>query len=209
MSEVQTLKHVLDRLRCFPHPTQSCRPIHTQTVAKTLHTGKGLLRTYCRLAKENGVKLEVECFSTGGYWAVRKIREGRFYNAKTGKFEEEKGLLPDPIWIELLFGWTGQGWAPPTPRALNYMVDHLPPDANYHVSCLGPEAHWPMITHAIALGGNIRTGMEDCPYLDNNGTLARSNAELIEKAVKISRAMGREIATPDEARKIIGLPQPR
>jgi 3-keto-5-aminohexanoate cleavage enzyme len=69
---------------------------------------------------------------------------------------------------------------------------------------LDPEAYWPLITHAIALGGHVRIGFEDCPYLEP-GTLATSNAELVEKAVKIARSMGREIASPDEAREIIGL----
>lgn len=162
------------------------------------------LREYARLARDNGVKLEIECFSTGGYWAVSKIREGNFFN-KDGVFEHEEGLLPDPLWIEILFGWTGQGWAPPTPRALTYMVDYMPPRSNYHVSCLGPKSHWSLLTHAIAMGGHVRVGMEDCPYLDEKGTLAKTNAELVEKAVSIARAMGREIASPDEARQIIGL----
>ena len=161
------------------------------------------LREYARLANKYNVKLEVECFSPGGYWAISKIREGKFFN-DDGTYEEEKGLLPEPLWIELLFGWTGQGWMPPTARALNFMVDHLPPRANYHVSCLDPEAYWPLITHTIALGGHVRIGFEDCPYLEP-GTLATSNAELVEKAVKIARSMGREIASPDEAREIIGL----
>jgi len=161
------------------------------------------LRAYCRLANECNVKLEVECFTTGGYWAAGKIREGKFFN-DDGEYEEEYGLLPDPLWIELLFGWTGQGWTPPTVRALNFMVDHLPPRANYHVSCLNAEVYWQMMAHAIALGGHVRIGFEDCPFIEP-GVYAKSNAELVEKAVNISRAMGREIATPDEARKIIGL----
>lgn len=164
------------------------------------------LRMYSRLSKENNVKMEIECFTTGGFWAVSKIREGNFFT-EDGKFEREEGLLPDPLWIEILFDWTGQGWVPPTARALSYMVDHLPPRSNYHVSCLGPKNHWKMIAHSIAMGGHVRVGMEDNPYLDENGTTyAKSNAELVERTVRIAREIGREIASPDEARKIIGLP---
>lgn len=162
------------------------------------------LREFARLARDNGVKLEIECFTSGGYWAISKLREGDFFNDDGTRVREE-GLLPDPLWLELLLGWTGQGWTPKTSRALNYMVDYLPPRCNYHVSCFGPENYWPMLTHAIALGGNVRVGMEDCPYLDERGTLSTSNAQLVEKAVNIARAMGREIASPDEAREIIGL----
>ena len=161
------------------------------------------LRLYSRLASENGVKLEVECFHTGAYWAVQKIRDGKFWT-DDGKYEEEMGLLPDPLWIELLVGWPGQSWTPPTPRTLDFLVDHLPPRANYHVSCMDAEAYWPFMTHVMALGGNVRIGMEDCPYIEP-GVYAKSNAELVEKAVGIARAMGREIASPEEARKVIGL----
>jgi len=161
------------------------------------------IRQYCRLANECGVKLEVECFTPGGYWAVSKIREGKFFD-DDGTYVEEPNLLPDPLWIEILFGWTGQGWMPPTSRGVNFMVDHMPPRANYTVSCLNPEAYWPLMTHVIALGGHIRIGYEDCPFIEP-GKYATSNAQLVEKAVNISRAMGREIASPDEAREIIGL----
>ena len=66
------------------------------------------------------------------------------------------------------------------------------------------DAYWPFITHAIALGGNVRIGMEDCPFLQP-GVYAKTNADLIDKAVGIARSMGREIASPDEARETIGL----
>jgi 3-keto-5-aminohexanoate cleavage enzyme len=161
------------------------------------------LRAYARLARDNGVKLEIECFGTGGYWAIGKIREGNFFNEE-GEFEHEEGLLPDPLWIEILFGWTGQGWAPPTSKSLDHMLDYLPPRSNYHVSCLGFEGYWPFMAQVIAKGGNIRIGMEDCPYMED-GSLAKTNAQLIDKAVSIAREIGREIASPDEARKTIGL----
>jgi 3-keto-5-aminohexanoate cleavage enzyme len=65
--------------------------------------------------------------------------------------------------------------------------------------------HWKLLALAIGLGGHVRVGWEDYPYLPN-GKAARSNAELVEVAVTMARAIGREIATPDEARAIIGLP---
>jgi len=57
---------------------------------------------------------------------------------------------------------------------------------------------------AIGLGGHIRVGYEDNPYL-SPGELADSNARLVEKAVKLATLLGREVATPEEARDIIGL----
>ena len=85
------------------------------------------------------------------------------------------------------------------------MVDNLPPRANWNMSCMDPAVYWPLVTHVIALGGHVRVGMEDCPYLED-GTLATTNAVLVEKAVRIAREVGREITSPEEAREIIGLP---
>ena len=58
------------------------------------------------------------------------------------------------------------------------------------------------LTVAIILGGHVRVGMEDNPFLQD-GEYARSNAELVDKIVRISRELGREIASPDEARSLI------
>ncbi|MCY3657751.1 MAG: 3-keto-5-aminohexanoate cleavage protein, partial [Caldilineaceae bacterium] len=61
------------------------------------------LREYARLAIEYGVKLEIECFSTGAFWAIRKMREGSFWT-DDGVRELEPGLMPDPLWATLFFG---------------------------------------------------------------------------------------------------------
>ena len=59
-------------------------------------------------------------------------------------------------------------------------------------------------TLAIMMGGHVRAGLEDNIFVEK-GVLAKSNAELVEKVVRIARELGREIATPDEARSILGL----
>jgi 3-keto-5-aminohexanoate cleavage enzyme len=69
---------------------------------------------------------------------------------------------------------------------------------------MDPKTHWQSLSWAICLGGHVRVGWEDNPYL-RDGELADSNARLVEKIVRISRDLGRDIATPDEARKIIGI----
>ena len=93
---------------------------------------------------------------------------------------------------------------PPTPKALMFMADNLPNDFKYSVSVMEPASHWRVLATSILMGGHVRVGMEDNPYLDD-GNLARSNADLVEKIVRISRELGREIASPDEARGIIEL----
>jgi len=160
------------------------------------------LREYSRLAKDCGVKLEIECFSTGAFWAIQKIRQGEFW--VNGKREDEPGLLPDPLWLTLFLGWPGQGWTPPTAKGLQFMVDHLPPNANWSMSCMAPDVYWSLIAHTIAIGGNVRVGMEDCPYIEP-GVYVKSNAELAARAVRIAREIGREIASPEEARQMTGL----
>ena len=63
---------------------------------------------------------------------------------------------------------------------------------------------WEILSLAIVMGGYVRVGWEDNPYL-KDGTLAETNARLVEKIVRIARELGREIASPEEARRIIGL----
>ena len=162
------------------------------------------LRLYSSLAKKHGVKQEIECFNTGAYWAIGKIRGGDFWTEE-GVREFEKDLLPEPLWLTLFFGWAGQGWTPPTAKALQYMVDNLPPRANFSMSCMDPPNYWSMVAHTIAIGGHVRIGMEDSPFIED-GVYARTNAELVEKAVRLAREIGREIASPSEAREIVGLP---
>jgi 3-keto-5-aminohexanoate cleavage enzyme len=69
---------------------------------------------------------------------------------------------------------------------------------------MDPPTQWKIHALAIAMGGHVRVGWEDNPYLPD-GTLARSNAELVEVAVRLAKEIGREVATPEEARRITGV----
>jgi 3-keto-5-aminohexanoate cleavage enzyme len=82
------------------------------------------------------------------------------------------------------------------------MVDHLPEGFVFNTSVMDPQHAWRVLTMAIALGGHVRVGMEDNPFV-GPGQYARSNAELVDKIVRIARELGREIASPAEARRII------
>jgi 3-keto-5-aminohexanoate cleavage enzyme len=147
------------------------------------------LEEFCRGALEHGVKTEVECFYTGAFWNLEFIRG--------------QGLLEDPVWATLFLGWQGGAWTPPTHDALLYLVNHLPARVNWNVSVMDP-MQWRIHALAIAMGGHVRVGWEDNPYLPD-GTLARTNAELVEVAVRMAETVGREIATPAEARAITGV----
>jgi 3-keto-5-aminohexanoate cleavage enzyme len=141
-----------------------------------------------RAALEHGVKLEIECFYTGAFWNLEYIRS--------------MSLLEDPVWATLFFGWQGGAWTPPTQKAMIYMVDHLPKNVNWNVSIMNPVQQWPLAALAIGLGGHVRVGWEDNPYLPN-GEPSRSNAELVEVVVKMAELMGRPVASVETARNIV------
>lgn len=83
-----------------------------------------------------------------------------------------------------------------------------PEGSTWEVIGISPE-QWRMIGSALALGGNVRVGLEDNFYLDAAGSkMARSNGELVEKAVRMARDIGREPATVEQARRLLTLDAP-
>lgn len=147
------------------------------------------LAAFCKEAQAHNVKPEVECFYTGAFWNVEFIRN--------------QGLLDDPVWATLLIGWPGGAWTPPTPDSLLYLTAHLPARANWNVSVMDP-AQWQLLAMVIGMGGHVRVGWEDNPYLPD-GTAAKTNAELVDVVVRMADAIGRKVASPEEARRIVGL----
>jgi 3-keto-5-aminohexanoate cleavage enzyme len=134
-----------------------------------------------------GVKPEIEVFDVGHiYQAIHYIK---------------RGLIDQPPYFQLCMGtrWGIEA----TPENLLFMKSKLPPGAIWSVLGVGRE-QLPMITMAILLGGNIRVGFEDNIYL-KKGTLAKSNAQFVEMAVNLITLLQCEVATPDEARGILGL----
>lgn len=148
------------------------------------------LEEYCVVTNDLGVKIEVESFHMGGVWNAKRLAD--------------KGLLKGPVWTTFFFGWRGGCWTPPTPKAVSYMADHCPEGFIWNSSVMDPEHGWTVLSAAIAAGGHVRVGMEDNPFL-TPGEYARTNAELVEKVIRISRDIGRDIATPDEARALLQL----
>ncbi|MDP6043020.1 MAG: 3-keto-5-aminohexanoate cleavage protein [Dehalococcoidales bacterium] len=119
----------------------------------------------------------------------------------------EQGALRKPVHIDINIGKIGQ--APATIDNLVLFVRtarELIGDFRFTTSCGGKQTI-NLQAAALAMGGDARIGMEDTLYL-GNGQLATSNVELVQEVVKIAEALGREIASPDEARKIIGLKGP-
>jgi 3-keto-5-aminohexanoate cleavage enzyme len=147
------------------------------------------MRYGAKLLKECGVKPELECYDVG--------------MVSNGAFLGEIGTLDGPLYFDFVMGVLGQ--IPATVDNVIAMHRSIPPGSPWSVCAVGL-SEWPMITTSMLLGGNVRVGFEDNIYL-SKGVQAKSNAEMVEKAVRIANELGREIATPDEARKILGLPE--
>lgn len=137
--------------------------------------------------RDAGVKPEMEVFDTGHVEIAEHL-------LKTGRVRR-------PPLFQLCMGVK---WGiPATPGHLMIMRQALPPDAIWAGFGIGANS-FAMLAQSVLLGGNVRIGMEDTLYLEK-GVLASTNKELVEKAVTIIRTLGKEPATPDEAREILGL----
>ena len=137
---------------------------------------------------EKGIKPEYECFEMGHLDTILTMAR--------------KGQVPGaPMQFNFVLGVPG--CTPATIPNLCWLVNAIPAGSTWTVTGVGRSA-FPMAAAAIAMGGNVRVGFEDNLYL-SKGVLAKSNGELVEKVVRIAKELGREIATSDEARVILGL----
>ncbi len=107
-------------------------------------------------------------------------------------------------WVSLLLGGNGTF---PSIRTLMEAADLLPAEALFNVIGIG-SAQIPMATAGIVLGHHVRVGLEDNVYY-SKGVLAESNGQMVERVASIAKAVGRRIATPAEAREMLGLGAPR
>jgi 3-keto-5-aminohexanoate cleavage enzyme len=137
--------------------------------------------------RERGVKPELEIFDVGMIVTCLRMRD--------------QGLLDEPLHFQFVLG---SPWGSPgTPRSLLHMREMIPEDATWSVIGIG-RTHLPMSMMALIMGGHIRVGMEDNIYY-NRGELVKRNSQFVERIVRIAEDYGREVATPDEARKILRL----
>lgn len=114
---------------------------------------------------------------------------------------QKKGFIKSPMHFNFVMGVNGGISA--EPRDLVFMAGSIPQGSTFTVSGIG-RSEFPMAAMAIIMGGHVRVGFEDNVYL-SKGVLAKSNGELVEKVVRLAKELGREIATPAEARQILGL----
>ncbi len=137
--------------------------------------------------QENNIKPEIEIFDTG-----------MIYNAL---YYLKKGILKAPLHFQFVLGAAGGMDA--TVENLVFLKGLIPAGSTWGALGIG-KGHLPVMYAALALGGHLRVGMEDNIYY-SKGVLAKSNVEFVERTKRIARELNKEIATPDEARKILGL----
>ncbi len=146
------------------------------------------VRIMARQVREWGVKPEIEVFNLGDLWLAKDMIE--------------EGLFEEPPFIQLVMG--ARYGAEATTKALMAMMDHLPKNCVW--SALGVSAKSvPIMAQSILLGGHARVGLEDNLYL-RRGELA-TNAALVEQAKKVVGHFGLQLATPAEARQMLGIPK--
>jgi 3-keto-5-aminohexanoate cleavage enzyme len=115
----------------------------------------------------------------------------------------KRGLLEPPLHFQFVLG-TPAGM-PATPKSLLHLSEIIPQGSTWSVIGIG-SGQLPMAMMGMIMGGHVRVGLEDNIYY-SKGVLARSNAELVERVVRIAGEFGREVANPKETRKILALSQ--
>ena len=136
---------------------------------------------------EANVKPEIEVFDIG--------------MLNTAKYYLKKGILQAPAHFQICLGAPGGMEA--TTENLVYVVNHLPEDCTWSTFGIGRGAN-EILMAALAMGGNVRVGLEDNVYY-NAGQLAESNEQFVARVARLAKEIGKEVATPDDARQILGL----
>lgn len=148
-----------------------------------------MMRDFGKRMLENHIKPEYECFEMGHLDTILTMAR--------------KGQVPgDPMQFNFVLGVPG--CTPATVPNLCWLVNAIPAGSTWTATGIGRHA-FTLAAPTIVMGGNVRVGFEDNLYLER-GVLAKSNGELVEKVVRLARELGREVATSEEARKILSLP---
>ena len=155
------------------------------------NTPRDIAHVLTQMGQQRGARFEFECYDIGHLTMLKHF--------------VDRGLIQAPLFIQFVFGVLGG--MPPEPDTLTLLkrtADRLFGDS-YHFSVLAAgRAQIPMATMSAAMGGHVRVGLEDNLYL-SKGVLAQSNAQQVTLIREIAERLGRDIATPDEARALLNL----
>lgn len=180
-------------------PEQRLQPVELSPEMATLSAGtcnfgdevfmnsEEYMEKFAKRMQELGVKPEIEVFERGMIENAKRL--------------VKKGLVDGNLHFDFVLGIPGA--CPGTPEDLMFMVNKIPEGSTWTVAGIG-RTETPLAAMGIVMGGHVRVGFEDNVYY-SKGRKATSNAELVERIARIANELGREVATPDEAREILGL----
>jgi uncharacterized protein (DUF849 family) len=140
---------------------------------------------FARAMKEHGIKPEMECFDVGHTNSYRVL--------------ESLGLIEPPYHFSFIMGVLGG--IPATARHLAFQAEQVPAGSRWKVIGISRD-QWPLAMAALALGGDVRVGLEDNFYLPD-GSMATSNGDLVTAAAQLVKLSGRSVASVDEARRLL------
>jgi 3-keto-5-aminohexanoate cleavage enzyme len=146
------------------------------------------IRTFLAAMREEGIRPEHECFDSGHVASLDPLLD--------------MGALEPPLQVSFVMGVSGG--IRPTARNVAHMAEQVPA-VPHQWGVIGiSRAQWTLLAAALSLGGNVRVGLEDNFYLPD-GSMARSNGELVARAARMAVDAGRRLATVAEARSLLGL----
>ncbi len=160
------------------------KDVEVETVFKNTYSDT---ERFAKVMMENNVKPEMETFQDGNWTLIDNLIN--------------KQLLKPPYWVCLVPGM--QSATPPTPWHILNQISYAPPNTMFNIIGIGTH-QLPLTTFAMLIGLHIRVGMEDNVYYAR-GVKAKSNAELVARAVRIAKELNRTVATPPEAREMLGI----
>ncbi len=145
------------------------------------------MEVFARAIKERGLKPEIECFDAG--------------HVNNAAILVKRGLISPPLHYDFVLGVPGGmvGGA----REVVFMSQSIPAGSSWQVAGIG-RYELPCATMAILMGGHVRVGFEDNIFY-SKGRLADGNAQLVARISRLAAELGRDVATPDEARNILGI----
>ncbi len=173
--------HLKERKAPLPNP----RP--AMDIDECISFTYGQIHQFAELMRKNNVKPELEMYHPGCAWVVRDLIDN--------------GLVQKPYWIQTVMGYQTASY--PTVENILGLLKEFPKDAIWLCSAIGA-FQLPLTTLSTLMGGHVRVGLEDNVYYAR-GQKATGNAQLVERTVRIARELNRPVATPGQAREILGL----
>jgi 3-keto-5-aminohexanoate cleavage enzyme len=147
----------------------------------------GQTERFAQAMLDVGIKPELEVWHSGQYWLAHNLLK--------------KGLVKPPYLVQFVMGFQSGAYA--TPKEIMYLMELAPKPSVFSVLAVGL-LQTPTVAQGLILGINVRTGMEDNVFY-KRGEFCGNNAQLVERVVRMASDLNREVATPQQARQMLGL----